>query len=628
MIPTLLESTYVESLSYSGNVPTFPKHGIVDLVDCIECYAEQINDDDSNEWELSFVYPIGGNGFDNLVLDNIVLAKANNYQDPQAFRIYSVEKNIGKTVTVKAQHISYDMLNTPVKPFTAASASAAITSIRTNTIYGSANWKRHHFYFTTNISNNTQFKFDRPASMRSVLLNGEKSIKGTYGGDLIFNNYSVQLLQVGGSDRGIVLNYGVDLIDMTQEENNSEMVTGILPYYVKSESEAGYESNPIVYGSITYGPGTYDIQKIEPVDLTEFFVNYETTPTVAQINAKAVEWVAAEKIGIPEISLTVSYATLGQDVRMYDAIGVSFPEMRIDVKAKVSRYKYDVLLERCVEVDVGKAKPSKYFNLLDASKLKKGLIPPERITSNSITESKISSGAIGSRAIAPQAISGDYHIEPLSIDHDLLKEKAVTAEKIAAEAATTALINDEIIIKPNAYSGDYPDGAGPYMLNTVSISPKNLPKKAFRYTDTGTGGNKDDPKKYDLNPDIITDNTLPGDKVEDKGITTSKIDDSAVTSGKMASNSVITAKIKNAAVSFQKLSSGTQSEINKIAVLESDMAYVNKLFATTARIDHIRATDGYFSTVYVNNIRLGQTTFSNTTGIQDTDGNYHMVICS
>ena len=298
MIPTLFPADYVDKLSYTGDFPTFPMHGDVDLVDCLECMAEQTEDEES-EWELAFVYPVNGIGFDQLALDKIVVEKVNSYQDPQAFRIYAIEKRINKTVAVKCQHISYDMVNVPVKTFKLdenadnKNPERAVNNLYQNTIYGS-NWKKHHFKVTTDIKAKTKFELADPKSMRAVLLDGDDSIKGVYGGDLVFDNYSVQLKKTAGEDRDVVINYGVDLIDMTQEENNSEMITGILPYYKRSTNDDKYKTEPIIYGALTYGPGEYTVQKIEAVDLSAFFP--DDPPTVAQLNAKAKEWVKEEEI--------------------------------------------------------------------------------------------------------------------------------------------------------------------------------------------------------------------------------------------------------------------------------------------------------------------------------------------
>lgn len=548
MIPTILPANYIDTLTYSGNWPEFPLHGTVDLIDCIECVAEE-NEDEGSEWELALTYPQGGYGFGELALNKIILAKVNDHQGPQAFRIYSIEKAIGKTVAVKAQHISYDMINVPVKPFKATSASSAVTTLRTNTIYGD-NWKQHHFYIDTDVMESGEFKPDTPTSMRAMLLDGEDSIKGTFGGDLIFDNYHVSLKKVGGADRDVTINYGVDLIDMTQEQNNSEMITGILPYYKRSTNDEQYETNPIIYGDVVYGPGTYTVQRIESTDLTDYFPN--NVPTSAEITAKARDWVAKEEIGIPEISLTVQYATLGQDVRIHDAIRVRFPKMGVDTKAKVVKYKYNVLLERCEEIEVGHAKDSGLFSLMDASKLRKGLMPPARIQNGSISGDKISNGGIGRGKIGPEAVNGG-NLEKYSIDHDRLAGRG--------SPGGPAVQDDNI--GDGAVYGD-------------------------RIKDGGVGEGK------------IGNNAVDKNNIKSKAVTSAKLSGVGDTDGA----AVITSKIESGAVAYAKLSTGLQSEITKIDTLESQIAYINKLFADSAQITAIRAIRVYCSQLYVDDSRV------------------------
>ena len=538
MIPTIFPANYVDTLTYEGNYPTFPPHGTVDLIDCVECYAKQ-NEDDASEWELAITYPSDGYGFEYLELDAIILAKANDHQPPQAFRIYSIEKQIGKMVAVSCQHISYDMINVPVKPFKATSASDAIEKIRTNTIYGN-NWKTHHFYLETDIVSTDNFEPDAPTSMRAMLLDGDDSIKGTYGGDLIFDNYHIQLKQVGGEDRDVTINYGVDLIDMTQEKNNSEMITGILPYYTRSRNDDEYETQPIIYGDVVYGPGTYVVQKIKPVDLSEHFPN--EVPTPQQITAKGQEWVAEEEIGQPEITLTVSYATLGRDVRIHDAVRVRFPKMGIDVKSKVVTYKYNVLTERCEEIEVGHAKESQYFNLMDASKLRKGLIPPERIQNGSIDGDKIANGGVGSGKIGPRAVGGG-NIGLGEINHELLSKKDPTTGEGGA------------------------------------VQTDNLGREVVTTEELGIGA---------VTSAILGMGSVLAEKIAPKAVEEGKIDD--------------------AAVAWAKLKSGSGQPVNKINALETDMAYVNRLFASTATINDVWAQHlhssgaSYFGEVQTNTI--------------------------
>ena len=573
MIPTILPANYIDTLTYSGNWPEFPFHGTVDLIDCIECIAEE-NEDEGSEWELALTYPQGGYGFDELALDKIILAKANDHQGPQAFRIYSIEKAIGKTVAIKAQHISYDMVNVPVKPFKATSASSAVSNLRTSTIYGQ-NWKQHHFYIDTDVTETGEFKPDTPTSMRAMLLDGDDSIKGTFGGDLVFDNYHVSLKKVGGSDRDVTINYGVDLIDMTQEQNNSEMITGILPYYKRSSNDEQHETNPIIYGDVVYGPGTYIIQKIEAVDLSEHFPN--NVPTAAQITTKAREWVAKEEIGVPEISLTVQYATLGQDVRIHDAIRVRFPSMGVDTKAKVVKYKYNVLLERCEEIEVGHAKDSGLFSLMDASKLRKGLMPPARIQNESITNSKIARGGVGAGKLAPNSVSTG-NVELGAIDHNRLSgaggigDPAVWTDNMNNGAVTTDKIKDGAV--------------GEGKIGDSAVSKEKIKNGA-----------------------VVTD------KLAASAVTTVKLGDLVVTVDKLGNGAVSTEKVINAAIAQAKLSNTLQTKIASIDTLAADVAVVNKLFASSAQISAVYAQSFFNSN---NSIWVGGQAYSSQKIVTDT----------
>ena len=396
-------------------------------------------------YELSFTYPVGGELINELTIGRLIYAKANPWQNNQIFRIYGYEKEIGGVITVNCEHISYDLNKIPVKCFkSAASANCntVLANMKSNAV-SITGLSISSFTFSSNVSGTAQtqkgyYELESPASARSVILDGDDSIKGCFGGDLVFDNYTVSLQSTGGSDRGVVIEYGVDLMDLNQEENISEMVTGVLPYYTYTANNDN--NDPLIaYGAVQYASGTFRTHRVEPLDLTSYFPNQadHTAPTAAQLNSKAQEWMQKEDgFGQPEVNLTLSYATLGQDVRLHDAVTVRFVKMGIDVKSKVCSYTYDVLNERVTEVEVGKTKPSVLFSLEDASRLRKGLLPPERIKDNSITEEKYASGSVGGSAIKNSGVSS-YHLTGGAVGGRELANNAVSEPKIADEAVTT-----------------------------------------------------------------------------------------------------------------------------------------------------------------------------------------------
>lgn len=433
MIPILFEY----------NATSFTTHGIGDLVDCTDCIS-QLNSE--GEWELSFNYPRNGELINELTIGRLIYVKANSWQGPQIFRIYGYSKGIGGIITINCQHISYDLANIPVKNFKSAASATANTvlaNMKSNAV-AITGLSVSKFSFSSNVSGTAHtvdgyFEVDSPSTVRSVLLDGDSSIKGCFGGDLVFDNYSVQLLSTGGSDRGVMIEYGVDLMDIKQEENISEMYTGVLPYYTYTDAN----DNPaITYGSPQYASGTFISNRVLPMSFNEYFPNQaeHTSPTAAQLNTKAREWIAAEDgFGEPEVNLTLSYAELGQDVRLYDAITVRFVKMGIDVKAKVASVKYDVLKERIIEIEVGKPKKSVLFSLEDASRLRKGLLPPARIKDKSITSSKYADNSVTHSALGGGSV-GASNMQDASVPTRSIQDYAVTGGKIGGGAVTETKI--------------------------------------------------------------------------------------------------------------------------------------------------------------------------------------------
>lgn len=445
MIPILFEY----------NATDFSTHGIGDLVDCIACET-QLNDE--GEYELSFVYPKSGELFSQLTIGRLIYAKANSWQQNQIFRIYGYEKDMGGKVTINCEHISYDLNRIPVKKFKAAASATCNTvlgNIKSNAV-AITGLSISKFTFSSNVSGTAQtqegyYELDTPSNARAAILDGDDSVKGVFGGNLILDNYNLKLLNSGtsesGMNRGVLIEYGVDLIDLNQEENISEMYTGVYPYYRYMKND-GDEDETVVYGSIQYASGTFQNHRVMPLDVTEYFPNQaeHTAPSAAQINAKAQQWMQKEDgFGEPEVNLTLSYAALGQDVHLHDQVTVRFVKMGIDVAAKVTSYKYDVLNERCIEIEVGKTKKTILFSLEDASRLKKGLLPPKRIQDKSITSEKYADGSVQSAAIGTGSV-GSSKIAGGAVTNEKIKDNAVTESKVQNSAISVYKIKDGAVV--------------------------------------------------------------------------------------------------------------------------------------------------------------------------------------
>ena len=448
---------------FDQNAMDFRTHGIGDLIDCIECKAAIT---DEGEYELTFTYPVEAEMFKELTINRLVVAKVNDYDPYQAFRIYGYEKKLDGTVQINCQHISYDLTNYPVKAFKKydstdiTTLANAIAAIKANVLPNELNpfgtkdapiftlTKYPSSWNPSAVNQDKKFVLDTPTSVRAAILDGDDSLKGTFGGDLYFDNYDIKIMQTGGEDRGVVIEYGVDLMDLEMEENISETITGVLPFWKgrvtadDGSSSGGSTEDEYVYGAVQESVSTYlTRKKIAVLDLSSYYTNQTSKPLASSLNTKAQEWMAAERIGEPEINLTVSYASLGQDVHMYDAVKVHFARMGIDVTAKVSSYTYDVLNERCTEIEVSNvAHSSKWKGLEDASRLRKGLLPPSRIADGSIGGDKLGTGSVGGGALAGGAVDG-WHLTDGAVNSPT-KVKNGVIEKVKTSSGVQSTLDE------------------------------------------------------------------------------------------------------------------------------------------------------------------------------------------
>lgn len=340
MKPILFPSTATE----------FKTQGLGSLSDAISCY---VTEERNGEYELEMEYPVDGIHFSEIAKRCILLAIPSPYRLPQPFRIYRITKPLNGVCTIYAQHISYDLSKTPLNPFTAANAPAAMNGLAANAAIPS------EFAFWTDKATVANFAVTVPSKTRSVLGGQTGSILDVYGGEYEWDNFTVRLHNQRGNDSGVVIRYGKNLTDLEQDENISNVLTGIYPYWTDTDG------NLVVCDpKIVNAPGTYDFQAVDPVDFSQ---DFDEQPTPAQLQARAESYVQANNIGIPVVSISVSFVQLEQTEEykdlsllekcdLCDTVTVQFEKLGVNAKAKIVKIVTDVLLERYDSVEIGDAR--------------------------------------------------------------------------------------------------------------------------------------------------------------------------------------------------------------------------------------------------------------------------------
>lgn len=345
MIPVLFSSTETAFLT----------NGLGRLADSVKCHVVE---ERNGAYELEMTYPVGGRHYSDILISNIIYAKPSDGKAPQPFRIYSITKPINGIVTVKAEHVSYQLSNIPVMPFEAESVGNALLGLKSHAAESCP------FDFFTDKTTSAAFYTDVPHSMRSLIGGEAGSILDIYGGELEWDKWTVKLWNERGHDSGVMLRYGKNLTDVEQEENIDGVYTGICPYWTGTDGNSNEVVVLLPEGVLHADTaGQYPYPRTIPIDFTSYF---DEQPTEAQLRAAGQQYIVDNNIGYPKVSIKVSFVPLWQTeeyknvaplerVNLCDTVTVYFEKLGIDSKAKVIKTDYDVLTERYISIEVGDA---------------------------------------------------------------------------------------------------------------------------------------------------------------------------------------------------------------------------------------------------------------------------------
>ena len=330
---------------YSSTETAFTSNGLGVLNDSVSAI---VREERNGAYELTMEYPADGIHFSDISARCIILAKPNPTDSPQPFRIYRITKPIGGIVTIYAQHISYDLSGVAVSPFSANTLAEAISAMQSHALPSD-----QPFTLTTDMDKGTGLSITTPASFRAMMGGQENSLVDIYGGEYSYDKYSISLNANRGEDRGFTLRYGKNLTSFEQDENCAAVYSHIYPYW--TDGTTTIEVNNGEYGKLVPTTGTeLPYTKILPKDLSSYF---ENQPTAADLLITAKTYASKAQLGVPKVSLTVSFAQLEENgidrVNLCDTVTVVFPKMGVNAKAKVVTAEYDVLLERYTTLEIG-----------------------------------------------------------------------------------------------------------------------------------------------------------------------------------------------------------------------------------------------------------------------------------
>lgn len=353
---------------YPTGETDFTSNGLGRLADATDC---SVTEERNGAYELAMTYPVTGVHFDEIRHSRIIYAEPADGKRAQPFRIYSISKPLNGMTEVKAEHVSYQMSHIPVAPFTAQSVTGALQTLKSSAAEDCP------FEFWTDKSTTAAIRVKVPSSMRSLLGGQQGSILDVYGGEYEFDGYTVKLHNARGTDRGVTLRYGKNITDIRQEENITNTYTGVMPYWLGTSADEVESDETLVtlQEKVLHSQNAalFPYQRTVPLDLSNEF---ENPPTEEQLRTRAQSYMTANNIGIPHISINVSFVALWQTeeyknianlerVNLCDTVTVEFPKLGISAKAKVVKTEYDVLKGKYKSIEIGDVRTNLGRTLVD-----------------------------------------------------------------------------------------------------------------------------------------------------------------------------------------------------------------------------------------------------------------------
>ena len=340
---------------YTANATDFSTFGLGVLTDTISC---EVTEERNGVFECLLKYPVSGQHYGLITKECIIKAKPNDTAGDQAFRIYRITKPLNGIVTIYGQHISYDLANVPVLPFSTESRSPQL--ILSQLLAGDT-----RFTGWTDYSDAKEFSVTQPKSVRACLGGTEGSMLSKWYGEFEWDNFTVKFHSHRGQKTGVVIEYGKNLTALEQDEDNSGVYTALLPYAVYTPE--GSDSETVVtLPEITLPIVTSEIVRKKTL-IMDFSDQFDGVVIEEALRAKANSYIKANPLGATIPTATVSfeplwkqpeYSALLERVNLCDTVTIRHSLLGVSVSAMVIETVYDTLAERYKSISLGQSKSS------------------------------------------------------------------------------------------------------------------------------------------------------------------------------------------------------------------------------------------------------------------------------
>lgn len=409
-----MEVVSVKPVLFAKDNTNYDHNGIGVLHDALRC---EVYEEHNGAFDLELEYPVDGQLASELLDKRQILAKPNDVDDPHAFRIYEIEKDLEDGVIfVKATSITNDLSGNliPHVAVTDVNPQTALNSIKAALLEPTI------FDFVSDIDVISSSEWTRINPLLAIA-GADGSLIDIWGGDIKRTNNTLYLYSRRGRDKVTVIRPGKNIDGFNMVVSTKGVVTKILPYYtytpqtipayemvadyngalVKQQvysSEVTIQPEPItVLGNVVTSENadSYPVSSYAPVDYSQddiiksevdAFVQArrdeaEASTTVIDnsgfgeelrqfiielLNREATGYFIYRNPGVDEPSLQIKADMIQlsdspeweryknlETIQVSDTVDVYVQKFGVDVEVNIKAITYDSIGERVISITAG-----------------------------------------------------------------------------------------------------------------------------------------------------------------------------------------------------------------------------------------------------------------------------------
>lgn len=290
-------------------------------------------------YTLKVDYPITDTEIYKKFQEDMLIIAPTPITGRQLFRIKEISEQ-DDTVNLTCQHITEDIFKRSVRPIKVSNSTCQIAL---NAMILAVKTPLGKFSFTSNIMDNRTFNTTEDETLYKILMDGKHSIVGAWEGEMIRDNFLIDIPKSRGIDRGVVITTHQNLKQYERNKSSSSIITRLhLKSTFKPEGAEEDTVLKVTVDSPLIGSYPYiNEAEYENNDLTTEeelrkwgeakFKNGDIDKSTDQIKVEA-------------------YELDGQTVHLGDTVTIMSLKHDVMLKKKAVGYVYDALSEEYISL--------------------------------------------------------------------------------------------------------------------------------------------------------------------------------------------------------------------------------------------------------------------------------------